>query len=220
MLKSIMLLSACAVSGIAAGADGFRFTPSDDTMVYSGVHNVSGHQGNYNYGRNAGLYVGNNGTNLSRYRVLLRFDLAGAGIAADSITGAELLFNVSDISKVNASGNGVPIGVYMSVMRTMPTLPESSRRNVEVEGMSRMDALRGMTTNVAYMWHAEDRMGSLSIGKLANMAVFDKDFLVDDIEDIAWARCLATIVDGEQVYEIGSDGPVGPTIEEMVSADE
>lgn len=112
MLKSILLLSACAVSGIAAGAGGFRFTPSDDTMVYSGVHNVSGHQGNYNCGRHVGLYVGNNGTNLSRYRVLLRFDLAGAGIAAGSITGAELRFNISDITKVNADGNGVPIGVY------------------------------------------------------------------------------------------------------------
>ena len=114
---------------------------------------------------------------------------------------------------------GVPLGVYMSVLRGMPTFPADTRRNVEVEGMSRMDALRGMTTNVAYMWHAEDRMGSLSIGKLANMAVFDKDFLADDIEDIAWARCLATIVDGEQVYEIGSDGPVGPTMDEMLAAE-
>ncbi|MEE1160209.1 MAG: amidohydrolase family protein, partial [Atopobiaceae bacterium] len=118
-----------------------------------------------------------------------------------------------------AQAVGVPIGVYMSVMRTIPTFPEDSRRDFEGEGMSRMDALRGMTTNVAYMWHAEDRMGSLSIGKLANMAVFDKDFLEDDIEDIAWARCLATIVDGEQVYEIGSDGPVGPTVEEMIAAE-
>ena len=114
---------------------------------------------------------------------------------------------------------GVPLGVYMSVLRATPTFPEDSRRNPGGEGLSRMDALRGMTTNVAYMWHAEDRMGSLSIGKLANMAVFDKDFLEDDIEDIAWARCLATIVDGEQVYEIGSGGPVGPTMEEILAAE-
>ena len=31
--------------------------------------------------------------------------------------------------------------IYMTVMRTMPTLPEESRRNPEGEGMSRMDAL-------------------------------------------------------------------------------
>ena len=113
---------------------------------------------------------------------------------------------------------GVPLGVYMSVLRTVPTFPEDSRRNPEGEGLSRMDALRAMTTNVAYMWHAEDRMGSLSIGKLANMAVFDKDLLEGDIEDIAWARCLATIVDGELAYEIGSGGPVGPTVKEMLAA--
>ena len=47
----------------------------------------------------------------------------------------------------------------------------------------------------------EDRMGSLEVGKLANMAVFDKDFLKDDLADIENARCLATFVDGEQVYK-------------------
>ncbi len=44
-------------------------------------------------------------------------------------------------------------------------------------------------------------MGSLEIGKLANMAIFDKDFMRDDFEEIESAKCLATFVDGEMVYE-------------------
>jgi predicted amidohydrolase YtcJ len=50
------------------------------------------------------------------------------------------------------------------------------------------------------MWHEEDRMGSISLGKIANFTVFDRDFMHDDFADIEKASCLATIVDGEEVY--------------------
>ena len=51
------------------------------------------------------------------------------------------------------------------------------------------------------MWHEEERMGSLTTGKLANLTVFDRDFMKDDFEDIENAKCLATFVDGEMVYK-------------------
>jgi predicted amidohydrolase YtcJ len=34
--------------------------------------------------------------------------------------------------------------------------------------LSRKDAFRAITINVAHMWHEENRMGSLETGKLAN----------------------------------------------------
>lgn len=67
--------------------------------------------------------------------------------------------------------------------------------------LSREDTLKALTINVAYMWHEENRMGSLATGKLANIAVFDTDFLKDDFKDIEKAKCLATFVDGELVYK-------------------
>ena len=65
----------------------------------------------------------------------------------------------------------------------------------------RKDTLRAITINVAHMWHEENRMGSLETGKLANLTVFDKDFMRDDFADIENAKCLATYVDGELVYK-------------------
>ena len=44
-------------------------------------------------------------------------------------------------------------------------------------------------------------MGSIEFGKLANMTVFDCDFLHDDLEKVAKANNIATIVDGEVVYK-------------------
>ena len=73
-------------------------------------------------------------------------------------------------------------------------------RNVK-EAITREQSLRAMTINVAYQLHQEYRMGSIEFGKLANMTVFDCDFLHDDIEKVAQAKIIATIVDGEEVYK-------------------
>ena len=96
----------------------------------------------------------------------------------------------------------IPLAVTMGVTRTNLVWGEDGIRGPE-EAMSREDTLKSMTINVAYMWHEEDRMGSLEVGKLANMAVFTCDFLQDDIDIIGASALLptvATIVDGEIVY--------------------
>ena len=54
---------------------------------------------------------------------------------------------------------------------------------------------------MAYAWHQEHRLGSIEFGKIANMTVYDCDFLHDDIEKVSSANIIATIVDGEEVYK-------------------
>ncbi len=69
------------------------------------------------------------------------------------------------------------------------------------EAITREQSLRAMTINVARAWRQEHRMGSIEFGKIANMTVFDCDFLHDDPEKVAQAKIIATIVDGEEVYK-------------------
>ena len=76
----------------------------------------------------------------------------------------------------------------------------ASPRNME-EAITREQSLRAMTINVARQFHQEHRMGSIEFGKIANMTVFDCDFLHDDIEKVGNANIIATIVDGEEVYK-------------------
>ena len=87
----------------------------------------------------------------------------------------------------------------MGVLKKLPSFPDDWIRNID-QAISRHEALKTLTSNVAYMWHAEDRMGSISVGKLANFAVLDRDFMHDDFAEIEKASCIATIVDGEEVY--------------------
>lgn len=71
----------------------------------------------------------------------------------------------------------------------------------EKEAIGRYQALEALTKNVAYAWREESRLGSLEVGKLANMSVFSSDFIKDDIEKVASAELVCTIVDGEIVYK-------------------
>ncbi|MCR4676003.1 MAG: amidohydrolase family protein [Sphaerochaetaceae bacterium] len=93
----------------------------------------------------------------------------------------------------------VPLAVCIGSQGYIPSHGIERRRS-DHQFIGRKETLKALTVNVAYSWHAEDIMGSLEIGKLANMTVFDKDFMRDDFSEIEKARCLATIVDGELVY--------------------
>ena len=68
------------------------------------------------------------------------------------------------------------------------------------EAITREQSLKALTINVARAWRQESRMGSIEFGKIANMTVYDCDFLHDDIEKVAEANLIATVVDGEEVY--------------------
>lgn len=97
----------------------------------------------------------------------------------------------------------VPHSFYMAEKRTYPAVygfGEHEGCNIG-EAIDREQSLRALTINVARQWRQEHRMGSIEFGKLANMTVCDCDFLHDDIDKVADAKIVATIVDGEVAYE-------------------
>lgn len=93
----------------------------------------------------------------------------------------------------------VPRSVYMAVARTNPDNPEEGLRGAS-ERITRMESLKAMTVNAAITIGEEDNLGSLKVGKVANMAVYDCDFLEDDLDKVLNAQLAATIVDGKVVY--------------------
>ena len=67
--------------------------------------------------------------------------------------------------------------------------------------MSRMEALRSYTINVAFAEFDEGIKGSLKPGKLADVTVFSKDLLTVPEEEIPSTKVLYTIVGGQVAYE-------------------
>jgi predicted amidohydrolase YtcJ len=65
---------------------------------------------------------------------------------------------------------------------------------------SRLNALRMYTLNSAWMTFEENERGSLEVGKLADLAVLDHDYMTVPIHDIAEIESVLTIVGGKVVY--------------------
>lgn len=94
----------------------------------------------------------------------------------------------------------IPNSIHTGVLRRNPGTDESCARKAD-EFITRYQSLEALTKNVAYMWHEEDRLGSLETGKIANMTVYDSDFLKDDMEKVGNSKLVCTIVDGEIVFK-------------------
>jgi predicted amidohydrolase YtcJ len=65
---------------------------------------------------------------------------------------------------------------------------------------SREEALRLYTQGSAYFTHDEDARGTLSVGRLADLAVLTKDFVTAPTNDIGGIESLLTMVGGRIVY--------------------
>lgn len=68
------------------------------------------------------------------------------------------------------------------------------------EALSREDALRGMTIWNAIASFTENELGTLEVGKLADLVVVDRDLLNADEQGLRKAKVVATFVNGEQVH--------------------
>ena len=96
----------------------------------------------------------------------------------------------------------IKLSIYMAETRAFPkSMYEGDTSRNKEEAITREQSLKALTINVARAWHQESRMGSIEFGKIANMTVYDCDFLHDDIEKVAEANLIATVVDGVEVYK-------------------
>jgi len=73
-------------------------------------------------------------------------------------------------------------------------MPEESQR------LSVPELLRCYTINGAYMLHMEKKIGSISVGKQADLVLLDKNLFEISPYDIHSARILLTMMDGKVTY--------------------
>ena len=120
-----------------------------------------------------------------------------------SAEGAYLWRTLIDSGTVVTNGTDAPVedvdpipNFYAAVTRRMGNgelfYPE--------QRMTRQEALRAYTANNAYAVFEEDRKGTLSLGKLADVTVLSRDILTIPEEEILKTTVLYTIVGGEVAY--------------------
>jgi predicted amidohydrolase YtcJ len=76
------------------------------------------------------------------------------------------------------------------------------------EGIDVATAVEALTINSAYMMQQEDKVGTLEVGKRADLIVLDKNILEIPPAEIGSTRVLLTLVDGAVVFSAARD-PIG-----------
>ena len=89
-------------------------------------------------------------------------------------------------------------GVQYGVTRQQPGRPESLHCPSERATVDQM--IQACTLNAAYQFHCDDRLGSISVGKEADMVLLEQDITACDPEQIEDTPILRTMVGGEWVY--------------------
>ncbi len=80
--------------------------------------------------------------------------------------------------------------------RTSAGNPIGAEQNISI-----LEAIRMYTYNGAYATFDDNIKGSLEVGKLADIAVFDGDLLAATSAELEEIKCVLTMVDGEVVYQ-------------------
>jgi hypothetical protein len=71
------------------------------------------------------------------------------------------------------------------------------------ETPTREEALRLYTLGSAWFAHDDDTRGSLTVGKLADLAVLSRDYLTVPVDEVGDIESLLTMVGGRIVYAAG-----------------
>jgi predicted amidohydrolase YtcJ len=69
------------------------------------------------------------------------------------------------------------------------------------ERLTLEEAVRAFTLGSAYVQHHDDTTGSLTVGKLADLIVLDRDLFDRGTGEIGDARVVGTFIEGEPVFE-------------------
>ncbi|HXG89774.1 MAG TPA: amidohydrolase [Vicinamibacterales bacterium] len=108
---------------------------------------------------------------------------------------------------VLANGSDFPVeepnpmlGLYAAITRQDPSGQPAAGWMPE-ERLSRDEMLKSFTWNGAYASHAEKTLGSLEVGKLADLVVLDKNIMAVVPKEILTTQTLFTVIGGEVVYQ-------------------
>jgi predicted amidohydrolase YtcJ len=87
--------------------------------------------------------------------------------------------------------------MYTAVSRQARGLPSALHPE---EALTREQAIRLYTINNAYLLFCENKLGSIEVGKVADLVVLDTDLLTCPVDQIVKTKVLRTYLNGKLVY--------------------
>ena len=131
---------------------------------------------------------------------------AEARLGPERMKGAYIWKTLLENDVVVATGTDYSVSPYNPFYTLHAAVTRQDRDNnppggwFSEEALSREEALRAATMAGAYAMHAEDILGSIEIGKLADFVVVPVDYMTVPAEDIWKIEPDMTVIGGEVVY--------------------
>ncbi|WP_124728074.1 amidohydrolase [Staphylospora marina] len=108
-----------------------------------------------------------------------------------------------------AGGSDAPIeplhpllGIHAAITRRRLDDPDDHPGHHPHETLNRLEAVQLFTSGSAYAAGEEHERGTLSVGKRADLTVYDRDIFAVEIDELLEARTLFTVVNGETAYRV------------------
>lgn len=122
------------------------------------------------------------------------------GAATWRAAGVKVALNSDHMQGFDPDRSLNPFNPFLAMYAAISRRTESGQVIGSAERVSRLDALRMMTIDAAYLHFDEARKGTLEVGKLGDLAVLNDNFFTCDEARIPAIRSLLTVVGGKVVY--------------------
>ncbi|MGD2245676.1 MAG: amidohydrolase [Candidatus Aminicenantes bacterium] len=131
---------------------------------------------------------------------------AESRIGPERLKHAYIWSDLLDLGVVVATGTDYSVSPYNPFYTLHAAVTRQDRENnppggwIPEQAMTREEALRAATMGGAYAMFAEDILGSIEAGKLADFVVIPVDYMTIPAEDIWKIEPEMTVIGGEVVY--------------------
>jgi predicted amidohydrolase YtcJ len=133
-------------------------------------------------------------------------NFAESRLGPERIKYAYIWRTLLDLGVVIATGTDYSVSPYNPFYTLHAAVTRQDRENnppggwIPEQAMTREEALRAATMGGAYVMFAEDILGSIEVGKLADFVVIPVDYMTIPAEDIWKIEPDMTVIGGEVVY--------------------
>lgn len=119
----------------------------------------------------------------------------------DYLVGAAETENIIPIKRLHDAGARITLSSDWDVSTLNPFVGLQNAVTRAPQNLSLEEAIKAYTINAAYVMRQEDLVGSLEVGKLADLIVLDRNIFDIDPTQINQTKVEATYLEGEVVYE-------------------
>ena len=133
-------------------------------------------------------------------------NFAEARMGSERLKYAYIWSDLLDLGVVVATGTDYSVSPYNPFYTLHAAVTRQDRDNnppggwIPEQAMTREEALRAATMGGAYTMFAEDTLGSIEVGKLADFVVIPVDYMTIPAEDIWKIEPVMTVIGGETAY--------------------